>query len=263
MQQGKPASRMRRGPLIAIIVSASLVVLLIAGTVITELVIRSNTSRTVGERAEAIVSQMASDGFDVKGSFTTQVHGALVMSQHLSGRYEHITFRSQGVTLNGEAYELVYDAYGVPADLKGPAERIDVHMHMPGSGFAPLIFEKIADANSGLLDIGEWEFTAKEGGFSAEYQGYGGSTFIVDLSLAVESGTFKTTLDSMRIKLGGTETDLGAGKPLKLPPCESSPADIEAQELTATSDGLTARWQATGEQATLEQLGTFGLCVFN
>ncbi|MDO5052781.1 MAG: LmeA family phospholipid-binding protein, partial [Pseudoclavibacter sp.] len=265
---GGPAGvgKKRRGPLIAVLVSAGLVVLLVLGGVIAELVTRSGVEGELREQADAIVGETEAEGSTVAGGFLVEVHASSYLMQKLSGRFEHITMRGEGMTINGKNYDVVYDIYDLPADLKGPAGRIEVSLHVADDQFLGLVNEQASDDGSGgdSLPQDKMEIALGDGKYTVSYDAGEGYGFEGEASLAVESGKFVIKPGKQTLLLPSGNIDITTeGESNQLPTCEQeSPADVEALEVDISPDGLSAKWQATGPEATLDNLGSFGLCIF-
>ncbi|GGA59075.1 hypothetical protein GCM10011490_06310 [Pseudoclavibacter endophyticus] len=263
MTGGAPASGTKK-PRMALWISlgaAALVVLLVAGVVIAEFVTRGNVTGDLEAKAEAI--SISHGDSTVEGTYDVSVDGFSFLSQQVGGSYDHIAFSGVDQTLNGQPYSSSFDAYGVPSDLSGPAERIEFNSHRPVDAIQGLLAEDDdADAEAGAgestVELGDGQiissYSYSSGGYEISYE--------LVYEIRVEDGEFVSQVMSSKINIFGSVSESGEEEPQTMPVCEDQDGlEGEAKEATISPDGVTLVWSVTGERATLDNLGDIAGCV--
>lgn len=143
-QPGAPAKKKMSTGLLVALGAAALVVLLVAGVVIGEFVTRSNVNSDLAEKTGSISLAQGDGEVQIEGDYEVSVAGFSYLASSIGGTYEHISFTGVEQTFNGKPFESSFDAYGVPSDLAGPAERIEFRMF-----FSAETFEDFAMGNMG------------------------------------------------------------------------------------------------------------------
>ncbi|MDO5052504.1 MAG: LmeA family phospholipid-binding protein [Pseudoclavibacter sp.] len=247
-----PPPRRRRG-VIASIVTTAVVTLTLGGGVAAELLARGRLESELLDRSGAEAAFPNRTG----GGFQGRAGQAPTLVQQASGRAERLELRGRELSVDGRPLSVELVAEGMPADLDGPAERVEVALLMP----AEAVTGRLA-AEGGQELYGRPETSIGGDRIDFRYRLSGEVEVRVELELRVEDGSFVVAAPASTMVADGQRVDLGAREPHPIELCPQLPeVRVEALESTVTSEGVRLRWQASGDGLVVERFGELMACM--
>ena len=234
-------------------VAAAAVVLTLGGGVAAELVARSRLESDLLSRSGVEAAFPSRTG----GGFQARIGQASALLQQATGRAERLELQSRELSVDERPLSVELVAEGVPADLGGPAERVEVSVLMPAEAVTGRL---AAEGGQDLYGRPETSIGGERIGF--RYRLSGEAEVRVELELRVEDGVFVVAAPASTLVADGQRVDLGAREPHPIELCpQLRDVQVEALESAVTSEGVRLRWRASGEGAVVERFGELMACM--